>query len=371
MTHVTIVGAGLLGSALAFHLARRGAEVTVVEADRPGRGTSSATFAFATAQDKMPAGYFELNEAGVREYAALAATLGPDWRHPGGDLVVGCGAGAEAVAARIERYAALGYSVHRLDRAALAALEPAVEPAPGELAVAHFPDDVWIDVPLLVGRLLAGARAAGAVIRTGQRVESFEIVGDRVSAVRLAGGELASADVVVLAAGPETETLAASAGVRLPMKPSPGLLAITEPIATGLGHVVHAEGIALRPDGGGRIILFSRAVDGTLAPDVRTVDRDAAPVREIVDRGAALVPALAGVPAETVRIGRRALTTDGQPAVGFAASPDNLYLLTTHSGVTLGGLLGRLAASEILGRPVPQLEPYRPSRFAVQALEGR
>jgi glycine/D-amino acid oxidase-like deaminating enzyme len=56
---------------------------------------------------------------------------------------------------------------------------------------------------------------------------------------------------------------------------------------------------------------------------------------------------------------------DGQPIVGFAAAPANLYLALTMSGITMAPLLGRMAAAEILsGRPAELLAPYRPARFA-------
>jgi glycine/D-amino acid oxidase-like deaminating enzyme len=65
----------------------------------------------------------------------------------------------------------------------------------------------------------------------------------------------------------------------------------------------------------------------------------------------------------TVRVGQRSLPADGLPVAGFADPDGRLYLLATHSGVTLAPLLGALAAREILGEPVPELAPYRPGRF--------
>ena len=91
MTRVVVVGAGLLGSSVAWHLARAGADVEVVEAGRPAGGTSGASFAWTNAQDKAPDHYFALNLAGIREYETLTGSLGNDWHHPGGDLVIARG----------------------------------------------------------------------------------------------------------------------------------------------------------------------------------------------------------------------------------------------------------------------------------------
>lgn len=367
MTSVLVVGAGLLGSAVAYHLARRGAQVTVVEARRPAAGTSGASFAWVNAQDKSPAHYFALNHAGMGEYDALTGSLGGDWHHPGGDIVLGRGSAIEPLRERIARHEALNYPVRALDRAALAALEPGVDPGDGDLLVAHFHAESWVDVPILVARLLDAARANGAQVRSATAVEGFDIRAGRVAAVRLAGGESLPADVVLLAAGPATERLAGLAGVALPMAPTPGLLAVTEPVATGIGHVVHAGDVALRPDGGGRLMLSSRAIDATLDPRTRELDIHAEPAREILARAVRVVPALRGARLESARIGLRSVPADGQPAIGFAPGVESCYLLVSHSGVTLGAVLGRLVAAELVGGTEPQLAPYRLARFAPSA----
>jgi glycine/D-amino acid oxidase-like deaminating enzyme len=367
VTRVVVVGAGLLGSSVAWHLARAGADVEVVEAGRPAGGTSGASFAWTNAQDKAPDHYFALNLAGIREYETLTGSLGADWHHPGGDLVIARGERIAALGERIDRHAAIGYPVRRLDRAALAALEPGLALGDDDLLGAHFHGEAWLDVPLLVGRLLDDARRRGTRVRTATPVEGFTVEGGRVAGIGLSNGETLAADLVVLAGGPGTERLAGLAGAALPMAPSPGLLAISEPVAAGIRHIVHAGDVAVRPDGGGRLLLTSRAVDATLDPATRSMTPDAEPAREILDRATRLVPALAGARLEAVRIGIRSVPADGQPAVGPAPGLDNCYLLASHSGVTLGALLGRLVASELLGATESTLEPYRPARFMAPA----
>jgi len=363
MTRVVIVGAGLLGSAVAYHLSRLGASVTVIEAGRPAGGTSGATFAWVNAQDKAPAHYFELNVAGQREYAALTAALGPEWYQPGGDILIGSGTGIEKIQQKVDRHRAIGYPVDVIDRPALARLEPSLDPPDGELLAAHFTSESWIAVPLLVGRLLDGARAAGAVIRTACLVDGFDHVGGRIGAVRLAD-ERVAADIVVLAAGPGSAAIARLAGHDLPMAPSPGLLVVSEPVAAGLGHIVHAGDAALRPDGGGRVMVSSRAIDATLDPSLRSLAANAPEVTDLVGRAAAVLPALRGVAIESARVGIRSVPADGQPAIGYSEQVENLYTLVTHSGVTLGALLGRLVATELTGGSAPELDHYRPTRFA-------
>lgn len=364
MTRIAIIGAGLLGASLADRLAARGAEVTVVEGGRPGAGTSGTSFAWVNAQDKAPAEYFALNVAGVAANRELAQALGGDWHHPGGDIVIGRGSAAAKVRERVERHTALDYDVHELDRTAVAALEPDLDLRGDEVfAAAHFPAEAWIDAPALIGRLLRRARSSGARILRGAEVVDLETRDGRLVEIVTRSGDRLTADLFVFAAGTGTERLAGLAGVSLPMAPTPGLLVITAPVALTVAHVIHAEEVTLRPDGGGRLMLSSRQVDATLDPAIREIATNAEPCQDLLARARRLIPDLGDARLETARIGVRSVAVDGMPVAGFAPTVDNLYLLVSHSGATLAPLLGELVAGELLGERQEGLEPYRPTRF--------
>ncbi len=365
MTRILIIGAGLLGASLADRLAARGAEVTVVEGRRPGAGTSGSSFAWVNAQDKAPADYFALNVAGVAANRELAGSLGGDWYHPGGDIVIGRGSAAAKVRERIERHLALDYDVHELDRTAAADLEPDLDLRGDEaFAAAHFPAEAWIDPAALIGRLLRRARSSGTRILRGAEVVDLDTRNGHLTEIVTRSGERLTADSVVLAAGPATERLAGLAGVSLPMAPSPGLLVVTAPVALTVDHVIHAEEVTVRPYGSDRLMLASRQVDATLDPAIREIATDAEPCRDLLARARQLIPDLGDAHLETARIGVRSVAVDGMPVAGFAPSVDNLYLLVSHSGATLAPVLGELVAGELLGDHCEALDPYRPARFA-------
>ena len=125
---VVVVGAGMLGAALAYRLARAGARVTVVDAGEPGRGTSGSSFAWANANDKTPLDYFRLNKAGMEAHRRLRDDLlagGDDggWLHEGGGLELAGEAGREALLSKAARLKDWGYRVEVLDPAAPAVRE--------------------------------------------------------------------------------------------------------------------------------------------------------------------------------------------------------------------------------------------------------
>ncbi|MBD0356042.1 MAG: FAD-binding oxidoreductase [Rubrobacter sp.] len=87
--------------------------------------------------------------------------------------------------------------------------------------------------------------------------------------------------------------------------------------------------------------------------------------RELLERARRVVPTLEGAKVEDVRVGVRPMPEDGLPCVGAVSELPGYYEAVTHSGVTLGPLLGRLLAREILGGEVDSLiSLFRPARFA-------
>lgn len=77
-----VVGAGLVGAAVTYRLARGGARVALLDAGEPGRGTSAASFAWLNSHNKQPRAYHDLNVAGIAEHRALAAEFAAaPWLH--------------------------------------------------------------------------------------------------------------------------------------------------------------------------------------------------------------------------------------------------------------------------------------------------
>lgn len=360
---VLVIGAGLLGSAAAYELAARGASVTVLEAAEPGGGASGHSFAWVNAQNKAPESYYTLNADGVAAYGALREAFGADgWWHDGGDLVVRPAAQGEALDAAVAAMTARGYAARRLDRAQVVELEPDLAIA-DDATAAWYPDEGWIETRPLIARLLGAVRARGGQVERGTPVDRLERDGARVTGARLADGRAVPADLVVLAAGTSSAALAASAGAGFSMAPSPGLLTVLTPAASGPRRVVHAAGLTLRPDGGGRTIIASRPLDAELEPDLSAMAVDDPRCLDVREAAIRLYPGLGSTTVESARIGRRSVATDGMPLVGRTPAVEGLYLLVSHSGVTLAALLGRLAAEDILGSAPTALEPYRPDRF--------
>lgn len=367
-TDVAIIGGGIIGAATAYRLAATGARVTLLEAHEPGRGTSASSFAWLNSARKQPRDYHDLNVAGIAEHLALAGEFdAASWLHRDGGLHwATTERGAANLQAQAERLLAWGYAMERITAAEARELEPGLLLDPEVVrAVWHTPVEGWCDVPQLVGALLDRARERGATVRPGSAVVAVGREGGRATGLHLADGTRVAADAVVVCAGPRAAEVAALFAVALPVERVPGLLAVTAPVRQPLRRVCLTEEITLRPDpSGGLVLAHADDLDATIAADTPL-----APLPPACDialaRGGEFFPEVLRVGLASARIGVRPIPGDHVSIVGTLPGWDNAYIAATHSGVTLGPLLGRLIAEEILtGQAAAQTAPFRPDRFA-------
>lgn len=363
---VLILGAGVIGASIAYWLTVAGAQVTLVDQSAPGGGTTSTSFAWLNANRKPPAPYQALNAQGIQAHRRLANDLGAGrWLHATGMLRGVPEAETDELTAHIAELQQSGYPAERIDPLQAKALEPAVA-WPQGMAFAHFPQEGWAHGPLLVKALVTAVQARGAAVLRGDGVVALEMAGERVDGVRLASSTRLEADVTVIASGRWSDRVASLAGLRLPLAPTCGLLTVTEPLQRGPGSVVYAPGVHFRPDGDGRVVLQDDETDATVGPDTPP-DPHLPGCIELLRRAAEYLPDLKGTEISEARVGIRALPADGYPIVGFVPQRGNLYVAVTHSGMTLGPLLGEIVADEISqGTRDARLATFRPDRCVVE-----
>lgn len=359
---VVVVGAGIIGASVACRLSERGAPVVLLDAAEPASGTTSTSFAWVNANNKTPREYFDLNVAGMEEHVRLRDELGGGWLHETGNLILAGEASDDELANRVARLRSWRYPAEMKTAAdATVELEPNVSFPNPETPVAHFPDETWADAPSLSLALVERARGSGAETRFGIAVKGIGKGCGRI-AVRLDDGDPIEADAVVNAAGAEGASIAAMVGRSLPLDVFRGLLIRVEAPGNPISRLIHTPGVNLRPDGDGYILLHHDSVDEKLTDDFSGVEDPLC--RELLERAGRLIPALEGAKIAEARFGRRPVPGDGYSCVGAVPGIPGYFEAVTHSGVTLGPLVGRILSDEILdGKVHPLLAPYRPGRF--------
>jgi glycine/D-amino acid oxidase-like deaminating enzyme len=152
-----------------------------------------------------------------------------------------------------------------------------------------------------------------------------------------------------------------------------------------LSRVVHAPGVHLRPDASGRLLLGADDVDTLATPAVGTsIPSGAVPFNAegaarlselaalLVERAARVFREARHVKVVEHRMGVRPMPADGHTIAGRIPGSANAWVIATHSGVTLGPLLGRLLADEVIGgTPDVGLAPFRPERFLTTGAAAR
>jgi len=354
---VVIAGGGILGANIAYQLAKRGAPVTLLDRATPARGATANSFAWINAK-KQPFPYYALNLLGIQAWRELHAELGNELPVTWGGTVEWANTAdrAAAQAESVRRYQAWGYPIHLIDKQQLRTLEKNIVAGDVTGAV-HAEIEGSADPVLATEAILARAIRAGAQVRHPVEVVGLEMQNGRLRAVKTSAGDV-EADVLVIACGTDTPRVAGMAGLTVPLTRSPGILVHTTPQP----HVI--DRILLSPIGNVKQKVNGRIVTGVDfgAASDETTSRERG--ERFLKTMAAVLPRLAAAELDKVTLGLRPLPKDGQPIIGFPQGRPDIYLTVMHSGITLGPLVGRFAATEILdGVRVEPLAPYRLERF--------
>ncbi|MBB3657200.1 glycine/D-amino acid oxidase-like deaminating enzyme [Rhizobium sp. BK650] len=332
-----IVGAGIVGASLAFHFARRGAAVHMVEGSAAGSGVTSRAFGWVNIINIVPgpANYRLVQEA-LAEYARLQTDLPAVFAaaRPGSLFWLASAAETEAFAAA---HRMAGTDVELVDAATIAAWEPNLREPP---ACAIFsPRDLALDPAKLARDLID---AAGVTATFGRKVESLILSGNTISGVRLADDGVIEADLVILAAGTAVDHLTENLGFRTGVEASPSIILrynCAEPV---LNRILRGPGLEIRQSADNRLHVAKGYIDDHEENMPERVGQRILKImheRLRLPEGVSLVEAAAGY---------RPFFSDGMPRLGFLPGVEGAYAAVGHPGVILAPVLGRLAADHVL-----------------------
>ncbi len=369
---VIVVGAGIIGASVAYHLAKAGASVTVIDKSGPATHASRGTLAWLNASwAKQPRYYHALNQAGIAGWRRLCEELTFPIRWGGSLEWFQDPARQAKLSEQIIEQAQWGEPARMIGAGELAALEPHVHLGRATQA-AWSGNDGAVDPVATTQALLGAAKANGAEI--AYPCELLGVDEDSSGGLVLATtmGTM-RADRIVLATGAAMNTAEKFAESPIPQRTTPGIIAITRPMPRVANHVLAGPGLALHQRDDGRIVMGEH--DGPPDTEAHALRLDGRPndfpARELAIQHAkriqhlaqAFLPPMAKAEFEHVYIGWRPLPLDGHPVIGPSPRHPNIYLAVMHSGVTLAPVVGELVAKELLPhRTVPELSRFRPGR---------
>ncbi len=370
---VIIVGGGVIGCSIAYHLTLAGSSVRLIERDRLASGASGVAAGMLAPQVEAHYDdpFFDLCLRGRDEHVDLAEDLKDGVGLDVERRTTGVFRLALDEAERVELKRQMQWQVKRGLRAEwfepheLGALEPLLSGAAGRLLAGGlwFPDEAQVHSQRLVAALAAASVQRKAVLSEGVWATEILVEGHRAIGVRTPAG-VVEAESVVLAAGVWSTDIARAAGVELPVSPVKGQLITLRAIGRSLQRILWTGECYLVPKTGGQVILGATEEEGNY---------DRRPT--LAGVGALATAALEQLPwagqftIEGIWAGLRPAAPDRFPIVGWAPGLDNLLVATAHyrNGVLLGPLTGRRVSEAIrTGMIASELAPFGLERFQAQ-----
>lgn len=377
---VVIIGGGVLGCSIAWHLARAGQrDVLVIDRGDLGSG-ATARSAGLVARGRLHEPTLRMVHRTREAIAELESALGVSVGfHRVGSVRV---ATSNERVADLERMDGLlaqaGIAVSQIDASEAGERVPWLDAATAR-RISYVEDDGYVDAYQLAGSYAAAARALGVRFRTRTPVNAIRCERGWVVGVEVAGNVVA-AEAVVDAAGAWAMGVAADAGYPLGAAPVRSHYFITAPqpgwpCEHPITYLPDARAYA-RPEVGGLLLGIqepqSRTFDGRSLP----ADIGELPLSSEADEWSVLeasadtlrpyIPGLEALPLAHHITGLSTYTPDGRFLLGRAGETEGLYVAAgcCGTGVSASGGIGASLASLVLGEPSAiDLADFAPGRF--------
>jgi glycine oxidase len=372
--NVAVIGAGVIGLAIAWRLAARGTPVQVFDRGAAGAGASHAAAGMLAACAEAEPGEEALVALGRESQARwpafaaellLASGIDVDLR-PEGTLLLALTADDQArLTHQLVFQQKLDLPLQWISAAETRRREPHLA---GKLAGAVFsPEDTQVDNRKLVAALRIAAEAAGVRVSEYRAVNAISSRGGRVDGIILADGTKVGADAVVLAAGAWARSIeGVDPKLRPPMRPIKGqMLALRmDPAAPLLSHVVWAPGAYLVPRRDGRLL-----VGATVEEKGYDTSLTAGGMLTLLEAAWRAVPAIEELAIDEMWVGHRPGSRDDAPILG-AGPIDGLIYATGHhrNGILLAPITADAIARLVLDGVVEAvIRPFGIERFGLLA----
>lgn len=371
MLDAIVIGGGILGQSVGYHLARAGARAVVIDRRDEGRATDAGAGIITSGGDPASGNpWSRLVGEAEAYYPTLVDALGRDGTEDTGysvcgSLIVAVSAGEksafEEASAGVPRGEGRdGGGAVVVEGARARELFPALDAVEGAL---YEPSAARVDGRKLSAALQASGVGQGLDVRH-ESVDGIELGGGRATSV-IVNGERVEAGHVVIAGGAWSDAFGEQLGVRLPVGPMRGQIAhldLGETDTSDWTIVSGFRGHYLVPWDDNRVVAgATREMDAGYKVET-TVEG----MLEVLSEATRVAPGLRGASVKEFRVGLRPATSDGFPIIGAIPHAPNIHVVTGHGpmGLHLGPYSGKVVADTILGHEDATRGAFGVERFA-------
>ena len=375
--NVLVIGGGVIGTSVAYHLTRKKVRVTLLEQGELASGSSGACDGLVFLQSKKPGVHLQLAMESRKRFEQLKKDLPIpiEFKSTGGMVVIENEAELDAMRLFVQEQRKIGLDVSLLDAQQTRKLEPQL--SDHIVGATHSLLDGQVHPIALAHAFALGAKKLKARILTATRVEGIEISGNRVVSVDTSKGRF-YADIIVNAAGVSAPEIGKMIGLQIPIKPRRGQIIVTEACHPMLKHCListkyiaskfnpdlaegNSEGISIEQTKDGNLLLGStREFVGF---DKRTTVEG---LNKIIRQTSKIIPPLRDLKIIRAFAGLRPWTTDGLPILGPVETIQGFIMAAGHEGdgIALSPITGELIAQLIVdNRSDIPLDDFRLNRF--------
>jgi sarcosine oxidase subunit beta len=362
---VVVIGAGVIGASIAYHLARDGTRVTLFDdADAPSSPSASWASAGGVRSQRRDPREWPLAVAAAARWPSLDGELqaSTGFRQGGHLHVVEHEGDLDELRARIERERAAGIQIEYLAQSELRKIAPGL--APGVIAAAYTPGDGQADPRATTSAFAGAAVRAGATRKRGY-VDGIAVNGDGVAGVTIDGTTYA-AEITILAAGSWSMRLAHAIGLNLPIRLRAYQMLLSMPQRPALEPTITATNRALSLK---QLRAGAFMIGGGWPGEIDEHAHSCKTTQESIDGNwavaAAIVPTLAPMRPATSWCGLEGDAFDGVPLIGPVPRMRGLYVAAgfTGHGFQIAPAVGAAVAQAIRTKTEPaSLRGLNPAR---------
>ena len=374
---VLIIGGGVIGSSIAYHLSKRKIGVVLLEKGDLASGASSACDGLIFLQSKKPGVHLELALESKKRFDHLGEELDFDieYKNHGGMVVIENEQELQAMKLFVEKQQKIGLDVSLLDTDQARKMEPSLSEK--NLGSTFSPLDGQVNPILLTFAFISAAKKLGAEVLTHIEITGIELKSGKVRSIITAKGEIET-DTIVNATGAYAARIGKLIDLDIPIKPRRGQILVTEAAPQILGRgllsagyiaakfdpaLAETQGVGISMDqtSSGNLLLGStREFVGF---DKRTTYEG---INSILRNTSRIIPQLKNMHIIRSFAGLRPYTPDGLPILGKVQGIEGFIMAAGHEGdgMALSPITGELIAELIdTGETSISLDHFRLERF--------